>query len=86
MFATKMFNGLADFIGIMYLKIGLYALCTQQMLSAIVGVTSHIKIFLIFCIQSVLCMDFQFMKVKGYVTTLDFSKSHMDVFSILQIF
>ena len=31
-------------------------------LRAVAGNTSHIKIFLIFCIQVVLCMDCQFMK------------------------
>ena len=40
---------------------------------AIAGYTSHIKIFLILCTQLVLCMDCQFMKLKVYVTALDFS-------------
>ena len=31
-------------------------------LQAVAGNTSHIKIFLILCIQFVLCMDCQFMK------------------------
>ena len=32
MFVTNTLNGLADYIGIMHLKIGLYALCAQHML------------------------------------------------------
>ena len=35
---------------------------TWSLLRAIAGKTSHIKIFLIVCIQFVLCMDCQFMK------------------------
>ena len=34
----------------------------QTLLRAISGTTSHIEIFLILCIQLVLCMDCQFMK------------------------
>ena len=33
MFATRTLNVLADYIGIMNLKIGLYAFCAQQMLT-----------------------------------------------------
>ena len=35
---------------------------TWSLLGEIAGNTSHIKIFLIVCIQFVLCMDCQFMK------------------------
>ena len=42
-------------------------------LRAIAGNTSHQKIFLILCIQFVLCMDCQFMKYKGYVNPLNLS-------------
>ena len=41
-------------------------------LRAIAGNTTHIEIFLLLCIQFVLCMDCQFMKKKGYVTMLNF--------------
>ena len=34
----------------------------EMQLRAIVGITSHIKIFLVICKQPVLCMDCQFMK------------------------
>ena len=33
-------------------------------LRAIVGYTSHVKLFLMLCIQFVLCMECQFMKKK----------------------
>ena len=45
----------------------------RNILRAIAGNTSRIKFFLILCTQFVLCMDCRFMKLKGYVTTLDFS-------------
>ena len=49
------------FYSTMY-DMGLTLCQTWSLLRAIAGNTSHIKIFLIVCIQFVLCMDCQFMK------------------------
>ena len=50
-----------------------HILAGVTLLRAIAGNTSYIKIFFVLCILFVLCMDCQFMKSKGYVTTLNFS-------------
>ena len=44
------------------LYVSRYSTKKYRRLRAIAGNTSHIKIFLILCIQFVLCMDCQFMK------------------------
>ena len=42
----------------------------------------HVEICSIFCTKFVLCMGYPFMKLKGYVTVLILSESHMEVFSV----